>query len=44
MTPHLDYAAECFHNSRIVQPAHWRENWEFAMWKHLFWAAEGGEI
>lgn len=42
--PHLDYAGECFHYSRTITPVRWRENWELAMWRHLFWAAEGGEL
>lgn len=43
-TPHLDYAAECFHCSQIIMPQRWRSNWEAAMWRHLFWAAESREI
>jgi hypothetical protein len=44
LTPHLDYAEECFHNAHIVQPQAWKDNWMQAMWMHLLWAAEGREI
>lgn len=44
MTPHLDYAQECFHYSQIIIHTGWRLNWEAAMWLHLFWAAQGGEL
>lgn len=42
--PHLEYARECHHYSRTITPERWRENWESAMWRHLLWAAEGGEL